>query len=92
MLRHAPKLGEERVAGELGAERRRRPVSGVDDRLRRIGLDERADRVEQRVPVAERQVGSADRAGEEHVAREEATVGVVGNVPGRVARDVPHLE
>ena len=47
-------LGEERVAGELGAERRRRPVTRVDDRLGRIRLHERADRVEQRVPVAER--------------------------------------
>ena len=68
------------------------PWPGVDDRLGRVALDERADRLEQRVPVAAREVGAADRAGEEHVAGEEAAVGVEGDVAGRVARDGDDLE
>ena len=85
-------LGEERVARELVAERRRRPVPGEDDRLGRVRVRERADRVEQRLPVAEGQVDPADGAGEENVAGEERAVGVVGEVAGRVARHVAHLE
>ncbi len=75
-------LGEERVARQLGAERRRRAVAGEDDGLGRVGIRERADRGQERVPVAERQVGSPDRAGEEDVAGEERAVGVVGEVAG----------
>ena len=79
-------LGEERVAGELGAERRRRAVAGVDDGLGREAVEQRADRVEQRLPVGARQVGAADGAREQDVAREERAVGVVGDVRRRVAR------
>ena len=77
---------------ELGAERRLRAVAGIDDGLRRIAVDERADRVEERVPVGARQVDAADRAGEEEVAAEERAVGVEGDVRGRVAGDRDALE
>src|SRR5438128_11045482 len=75
-------LLEERIALYLVAERRRRAVAGVDDRVRRKALDERPDRREQLVPVAAGQVGAPDRAREQDVAREQRAVGVVGEVPG----------
>ena len=51
-----------------------------------------ADRREQRVPVGAGEVGSPDRAGEEHVAGEQAAVRVVGEVRGRVPGDGEHVE
>ena len=80
------------LRAELGAEGRLRAVAGVDDGLRREALHQRLDRLEERVPVAEREIGSPDRAGEEDVAREERALGVVGDVAGRVARNVQRLE
>src|SRR5690242_11740476 len=85
-------LRQKRVARELLAERCRRSVSRIDNGLRREAIDQRADRLDERVPVAVRQVDAADRALEEHVAGEERAVGVEGEVPGRVARDVQGLE
>ena len=80
----APKVGEKRVSSELLAERRRRPVSGIDDRLRRIRVDESADRVEQRLPVASWKVRAADRAGEEDVSREQGAVDCERQMAGRM--------
>ena len=85
-------LREERIALELDAERRLRPVPGIDDGLGRIAVGERPHRVEERVPVAARQVDAADRAGEEQVAAEERAVGVEGDVCRRVAGDRDALE
>ena len=68
------KLGEEGIAGKLGAERGRRAVAGVDRGLGRKAVDECADRLDQGVPVAVRQVDAADRAREEHEGElDEAT-------------------
>ena len=68
-----------------------RPWPGVDGRLGREALGEQADRVEERRPVAAGQVDAADRAGEEHVAREERAVGGEGEVARRVAGDRERL-
>src|SRR5262245_22339643 len=88
----AAQLREEWIACELVAQRRRRTMTGVDDRLRRKALDQSLDGLEQRVPVALRQVGAADGAGEEDIAREQRTVRVVGEMARRVARYVDDLE
>ena len=69
------------------AERRRRTVARVDDGLGREALDERANRREERLPVGPRKIGATDRAGEEHVAGEEAAVGVVREVRRASARE-----
>ena len=53
---------------------------------------QRSDRSEQRVPVAEREIGAADRPGEEDVAGEEVPVRVVGEVAGRVTGHVVDLK
>ncbi len=79
-------LDEKRVLGELGCERRLAAVAGMDDRVRRVRVEERGDRRLQHVPVAAGEIGAADRAGEEHVAREEVAVGEEGEVRRRVAR------
>ena len=63
-------IGEEGIFCDLRAERRRRSVSRVDDRLRRKAFHQGANRLEQRVPVAARDVGPPHAAGEEHVAGE----------------------
>src|SRR5207253_8675766 len=65
-------LREERIALELGAERRGGAVPGIDPRLRREAVGERADRGDERVPVAAREIGSADAACEDEVAGEQA--------------------
>jgi hypothetical protein len=64
-------LGQERVGALLRAQARHAHVAGVDGRLLGQLVDQTADRVEQRRPVAARQVRSADRALEEHVAGED---------------------
>ena len=73
-------IAEERVALELRAEGRCRPVTGIHDRLGRVRIDERADRCEQRLPARSRQIRPADRAGEQHVTGEEAVVHRIGEV------------
>src|SRR5262245_64751299 len=88
----AAQLREEWIACELVAEGRRRTVTREDDRLRGKALNEGLDRLEQRVPVALRQVSTAHGAGEEDVAREERAVRVVGEMARRVARDMDDLE
>src|SRR5262245_47488006 len=85
-------LVQERVALELGAESRLGAVAGVDDGFRRKPLDQTADRLDERAPVAVRDVGPPDGAGEEHVPGEKRALGVVGDVAGRVAWDVERLE
>src|SRR5581483_12454429 len=86
------KLREKRIAGDLVAEGRRRAVARVDDGLRREAVDERADRLDQRVPVAVWEVDPPDRAGEEDVAGEQRAVGVEGQVPRGVAGNLRDLE
>src|SRR5439155_18273189 len=76
---------EEGIAGELGAERRRRAVAGVHDGVGRKAFGELAEGLDERVPVGPGQVGAADGAREEDVAGEEAPAGVVREVTGRVA-------
>ena len=53
-------LSEERIGRPLGAQRRDSHVPGVDGRLCRMGVDQGADRLEQRRPVAAGQVGAPD--------------------------------
>src|SRR5207247_1907 len=84
--------GKERIAGEFGAKRRLWTMAGIDDGPRREAMRQQANRGDQRVPVAERQVGATDGAREENVAREETALGVVGKVRGRVARNQQGLE
>src|SRR3954447_11121910 len=55
-------LGEERIGRALRAEGRQAHVAGQDPGLLRQRLHQRADRLEQRRPVAARQVRSPDRA------------------------------
>src|ERR687887_361360 len=59
---------------------------------RREAVDEHTDRLDERVPVAARQVRAADAALEEHVAREQAAFCVEGKVRRRVARDEERLQ
>ena len=93
--RSAAELGEEGVPRELVAQRRDRSVARVDDGLRRKRVDEHADRREQDLPVGPGEVGAPDGACEEHVAGEEAAVGVVRDVrgewpgTGRTSNDIP---
>ena len=68
-------------------ERRRGPVARMDGRPRREALGERADRRQQRRPVAAREIGATDGARKQHVAREEHAVDRVRQVTRRVARD-----
>ena len=83
---------EERVARQLDSERGRRPVPGIDRRLRRESFRERPQRLDERVPVAAGEVGASNRAGEEHIAGKEGFARVVREVTGRVARDLERLE
>ena len=69
-----------------------RTVARVDHGLGGEAVGERADGVEQRVPVAAGEVDAADGAREEQVAAEERAARVVGDVAGAVARDVDDLE
>ncbi len=47
------------------------PCPGYDHRLRREAVEQRAHRLQQRLPVATGQVDPPDRSGEEQIAREE---------------------
>ena len=77
---------------ELAPERRRRAVAGVDAGLGTEALEQARDRVEQRLPVAAREVDAAHRVGEEQIAGEDRPVGRVGDVAGGVPRHADHLE
>ena len=89
-----PLYAEERVFRLLDADGGGRPVTGVDHGV--VGQDEQpaADVFYQLVEVAPCQVGPADAALEEHVAREHAAVGraVVDQASGRVAGHVDGLQ
>src|SRR5205823_10655390 len=74
------KFGEERIACQLGAERRLRTVARIHDGLGRKPVGKLADRRDERVPVSAGKVGASHRAGEQDVAREERSVGVVREV------------
>src|SRR5438093_13103772 len=74
------KLRKEWIAGELGGQRRRWAMAGVDRRLRRERVHELPDRRHELVPASTRQIRPSDRAREEDVAGEEAAVGVEGEV------------
>ena len=65
-------LAQERVRRELAAERGRRAVPGVDDRLGREALEQAPNRGEQRLPVAAGEIDAADRAREQQVAGRRA--------------------
>src|SRR3954469_15209290 len=71
----AGQLLEERVRRPLLTQRRLAHVTGVHGRLRGQRVHERADRLEQRRPVAAGQVDAADRALEQHVAGEDCLLG-----------------
>ena len=62
-------------------------VAGVDGRLVGVGVEQLADRLDQRRPVAAGQVDAADRALEEDVAGEDRVLVAdrVGDVAGAVA-------
>src|SRR5205085_12438545 len=85
-------LRQERVAGALVAEGRRGAMAGVHDGLGREAVEERADRLDQRVPVAERQVDAADRALKEDVPGEQRPVRVEREVARRMAGHLQRLE
>src|SRR5665213_2127308 len=85
-------LVQERVGLQLAPERRRLPVARIDDRVGREPVDERANRREQRLPVAALQVNATDRAGKEQIAREQLALVVERNVARGVTRHVDHLE
>ena len=63
-------------------------MARVDRRLGGVGLDQAADRLQQGLPVAPRQVGATDRSLEEDVAGEDRVLAAdrVGDVAGAVAR------
>ena len=82
----AAEVAEERVRRELARERRRRAVAGIDDRLGREALEQRAHGAEERLPVAAREIDAADRAREEQVAGEELAVVVERDVTRRSGR------
>ena len=56
-----------------------------DDGFGRKAIEERANGRDERVPVAEGQVGPADAARKEDIAGKESPVGRVGDMPRRVA-------
>src|SRR6266576_3315414 len=64
-------LGEERIGRALGAEARHAHVTGVNGRVLGQRVDQAADRLEQRAPVAARQVRTADRPLKKHVSGED---------------------
>src|SRR5947209_10907174 len=68
-------LSQERVRLTFALERRQPHVPWVDGRLPREALKERADRGEQRRPVAPRQVDPADRTLEQDVPGEQRMLG-----------------
>ena len=76
----------------LGAERRRRPVPRIHRRLGREALGEHPRRLDERVPVAAREVDAPDRVGEDEVAGEEAAVREERDVVRRVAGDRDDVE
>src|SRR5215218_5730872 len=90
--RGGAQVAQERVRVELAAERRRTAVAGVDDRVGAEAVEERADRVEQRLPVAAGKVDAADGTREEDVAREERAVGMERDVTRTMARGVDDVE
>src|SRR5205085_5938241 len=67
----AGQLLEERVGRPLLTQRRDAHVTGIDRRLGRKRVHQRADRLEQRRPVAAGKVDATDRTLEEDVARED---------------------
>ncbi len=83
---------EERVRGELLAQRRLRPVTGPYPRLGGIPVEQSADRGEQGRPVASREVGAADASGEEDVPREQLAPDGVRDMRRRVPRHRGDLE
>src|SRR3954447_16470966 len=58
----------------------------MDARVLWVRVEERGDRGLQYAPVATGKIGAPDRAGEEHIAREEVAVREEGEVRGRVSR------
>src|SRR3954464_13210317 len=74
-------LVQEGIRLELAAERGLPAVARVDDGVGPEALDERGDRVQQGLPIAARQVDTADRVLEEEIAGEEPAVDEVGDVP-----------
>jgi hypothetical protein len=87
-------LAQERVGVALDTQGRDAHVSGVDGRLRRIGLHQRVDRAQQGRPVPAREVHAADRALKEDVAGEQRAVVLerIGDVAGAVTRHERDLE
>src|SRR3954452_24201428 len=82
----AGQLGQERVGRPLGPQRGDPHVARIDGRLRRMGVDQRADRLEQGRPVPSGKVDPADRPLEEDVAGEDRVLGTdrVGDMTGAV--------
>ena len=64
----------------------------MDDGFERVRGEERGDRGLERLPVAAGQIGATDRAGEQHVAREQLAVCEVGEVGRRVTGNVGDRE
>src|SRR5581483_7998497 len=85
-------LGQERIRVELSAERRLGTVTGVDDGVAPVAVDESPDRLEEGLPVAAGEVDAADRTCEQQVAGEDDAAGRERDVPGRVARHLHDLE
>src|SRR4029079_2304500 len=69
-----------------------RAVSGCDHRLRRQLPHQQRDALDQRVEVAAGQVGTTDRAGEQHIADEGNAVGCEGDGAGRVSGHIERAE
>ena len=78
----------------LVAERGHRPVAGDEADVVAIGPQTPGDRRDQRVEVAARKVGAADRSLEQHVADEgDPQVRIdEDHVAGRVPGAMPHRE
>src|SRR5947207_8301046 len=62
---------QKRVRPPFLADRRVRSVSWMNDRIVAEREEDRANRGDQRVVIAARQIGAADRAGKQRVADEE---------------------
>src|SRR5581483_1856248 len=79
-LKRRAKLVQERVRLELPPERRDRAVARVHLRLGSEPLEQVLHRLEERLPVASRQVDAPHRLLEEEIAREEPAVDEVRDV------------